>query len=418
MTRMRFEENDVLADPAGFMHVRHLRLRGTNFEIGRALAETALRLHGFSVERCRGKEDVVRARREFLTREYPVLIERARGVAAALGVDPGDDRYDLTGIPLNTELPGAGCSDVFYPGSATASGHGVLSRNYDFPLCRMADLSGIELSPQERERIRPMMADPYVIEVYPTDGGHAALFLAAFDLLSGTMDGINGAGLVVATNGDETAMAAGFQPDPDAAGLDELQVGRMLLDSCSTARAGAEAYRRMRRYAAFVPCQYLVADRAGRAFTLDRTPGPEAGITESCPEEPTILTNHPVSAQLAHAVSGSAPGVESGTTSFARFDRLATVLLETPRPYADEAIRRINGEVAVGKVVSWIPPERRQAFASSPGLSRTLWHAVYDTDELTLEVSFYLGDKPAAGGGFTERRTPYFRFSLTPGLRA
>lgn len=410
---MQFEENDILADPAGFMHVRHLLLRGTNFEIGRALAETAVRNHGFSVERCRAREGVIRARRDYLARTYPVLMERVRGVAAALGVDPEDDRYDLTGIPFNTELPEPGCSDVFYPGSTTACGHGVLSRNYDFPVCRMADLSGVEISPQDRERIRPMLADPYVIEVYPTDRGHAALYLAAFDLLSGMLDGINADGLAVATNGDETAMAAGFQPDPDAAGLHELQVGRVLLDSCSTAQAGAEAYREMRRYVGFVPCQYMVADRAGRAFTLDRTPGPEAGVFESCPEEPTILTNHPVSAQLALAATGSVPGLESGTTSFARFDRLATGLLQTPRPYTDEAIRRINSEVAVGQVVSWVPPEQRQAFASSPGLSRTLWHAVYDTHDRVLNVSFYLGDEPASGGGFSERRTPYFRFSLT-----
>jgi hypothetical protein len=414
MKQMQFEENDVLDDPAGFMHVRHLRLWGTNFEIGRALAETAVRHHGFSVEPCREQADVVLSRRDYLTRDYPVLLERARGVGAALGVEPGDGRFDLTGIPLNTELPEAGCSDVFYPGSLTASGHGVLSRNYDFPVCRMADLTGIELSPQDKERIRPMMADPYVVEMYPTDGGLAALYLAAFDLLSGTLDGINAAGLAVATNGDETAMATGFQPDPDPAGLHELQLPRLLLDSCSTASAAAEKYQALRRCVGFMPCQYLVADQDGRAFTLDRAPGPRAGVAESCPEEPTILTNHPVSAQLDLAVSGSVPGLESGTTSFARYDRLAAGLHKTPRPYTGEAIRRLNSEVAVGQVVSWVPPERRQAFASSPGLSRTLWHAVYDTHDLTLDVSFYLGDDPAPGAGFSERRTPYYRFCLTP----
>jgi hypothetical protein len=61
-------------------------------------------------------------------------------MAAAFGLKPDDDRYDLTGLQFNVDMPQTpGCSVVDYPPSTTASGGGYLSRNYDFSIGSMAD---------------------------------------------------------------------------------------------------------------------------------------------------------------------------------------------------------------------------------------------------------------------------------------
>jgi hypothetical protein len=39
---------------------------------------------------------------------------------------------------------------------------------------------------------------------------------------------------------------------------------------------------------------------------------------------------------------------------------------------------------------------------------RTIWHVINNTDERSVEVSFYLGDEPDGTG----RRSPYRSFKL------
>jgi hypothetical protein len=75
-----------------------------------------------------------------------------RGVAAAFGLDPNDDRYDLTGLTylMDVPMPPSGCSAVYHPPSTTASGRGYLSRNYDFSIGSLADMMGLPLPPPVR----------------------------------------------------------------------------------------------------------------------------------------------------------------------------------------------------------------------------------------------------------------------------
>ena len=72
----------------------------------------------------------------------------------------------------------------------------------------MAEILGVPLAPEVRRQLPPAMSEPYVMEWYPEDGGYASLAVQAFDPLSGTLDGINSAGLVVSIMADEEALGA------------------------------------------------------------------------------------------------------------------------------------------------------------------------------------------------------------------
>src|SRR5262245_23826713 len=87
----------IAGGPGDSLEVRHLVLRGTNEQIGRALAELAKERYGVRLDPARDPV-LVRAQRRFLERNNPILLDRMRGVAAAFGKSIDDDRYDFTTI--------------------------------------------------------------------------------------------------------------------------------------------------------------------------------------------------------------------------------------------------------------------------------------------------------------------------------
>src|SRR5262245_13465690 len=78
------EDRVIAGGPDKSLEVRHLVLRGSNEQIGKALAEIAIERYGVKLERASDPE-YVRAMRRFLERNYPILLDRMRGVAAAFG---------------------------------------------------------------------------------------------------------------------------------------------------------------------------------------------------------------------------------------------------------------------------------------------------------------------------------------------
>ena len=156
-----------------FVTVRHLTMHGTNFQIGHKLAELAIERYGRSPTHYTANPIYARARRMYFQRNYPIHWERVRGVAAAFGLDPDDDGYDLTTLWYNLDmpLPAPGCSVVYYPPSTTAGGRGYLSRNYDFSIGTMAEVMQMPLPPEVKDQLSPVMSEPYIMEWYPEDGG-------------------------------------------------------------------------------------------------------------------------------------------------------------------------------------------------------------------------------------------------------
>ena len=240
---------------------------GTQREIGRALAAAAEAAHGSAARPPPSADPLVEpARRRWFAMHHPAQAGRFAGVADHFGLDPSDPGVTLDWLGTY-ELP-AGCSVAFYPGAGTKDGHGLLSRNFDFPTATFTQIVGLPPLPGER----PLAADPWVVELHPDDG-YASVTVGIMDVM-GAMDGINEAGLTVALLADNET------PDPEPTGgpqvgLAEQQVVRYLLDTCATVDEAQQALLLAKHYYFFTPCHFVVADRTGAVVRLGALAPPQ-----------------------------------------------------------------------------------------------------------------------------------------------
>jgi hypothetical protein len=319
-----------------------------------------------------------------------MLYERMKGLADAFGVDIDDDAYDLSALP-QFHIFGPGCSAVFYPGGFTESSHSIMSRNFDFT-------TGTILGTRAEGTQEPALARPYILEIYP-DRGYASIAVCAFDLLGGVLDGINSEGLTVAIFADdETITEYGREPFPGV-GFNELMSMRYLLDNCSNVEEAKEAMLYHKHYYSFIPCHYLIGDREGNSFIFGFTPR-RNGTSIVAGEGPQCVTNHPVSKYNTPAEFPA----DSQLSTYGRYTALSTAT-EGKEKFSLADIISINADVAV-------PPDVPSNESRAP--ARTLWHSIYDVDALTLQVKFYLGEKPDPTDTtkVVLEYTPYLEFQL------
>jgi hypothetical protein len=317
---------------------------------------------------------LTRARRRWYRSEWPAHFERMRGVADVHGVDVEDDSVEL-GLLAYLGGPPPGCSVAWLPASRT------LSRNYDFPTGTLTEILGGEAQPGEL----PMTARPYVIETHPGDGGPSCLFLCAYELLGGCIDGVNSEGLLVALLADDETTDRDPTLAP-AVGLNEIQLLRFLLETCASTEEARQALLGAKQHYMFLPCHFLVADAGGDSFVWERTANAEHVVEGR--GEVQVVTNH-----LLHnrRTLDDLPAGDGPSATYERARRLTAAIAG-----GDLSRDEIKGAHAC-------------VHREDPGAPvRTLWHGLYDAVDRSLEVSFYLGED-AAGG---VRRSPYLSFRL------
>jgi acyl-CoA:6-aminopenicillanic acid acyl transferase len=418
------DEQVVCGGPEDFMTVRRLRMRGTNLEIGRAVGTMARERYSQSAELYRTEPIYGRARRHYFQHNYPIHWERMRGVAAAFGVDPQDDGFDLSALLYHIGLPlsSAGCSAVSVPPSWTTTGHGYLSRNYDFSIGSMAEVMGFPLSPEDKAKLPPLMCEPYLMEWYPQDGGYASMAIHAADLLSGTFDGMNSAGLVVSIFADNEAIGM-MGPNIEmhlgsarAIGVHELQAMRLLLDTCASVDEARETLLAIKDFYQFVPVLYLVADRTGRSFVYEHTPGRNAQYVIEGTGSPQLVTNfelhrHPPGDPLFDAA------LTWETNSFWRYRSLSDLIAAHGRPFTADDLKGLHAHASFPEVLQSITSDATDGSPRGTGSTagadvRTLWHCVFDQQSGTVAYRFYLGDEMTADGRLQARRSDYLTFAL------
>lgn len=431
---MGSDERVVCGGPEDFMTVRRLRIRGTNVEIGRRVGVVARDRYGQSADLYRADPLMARAQRQYTQRHDPIQWERVRGVAAAFGIDLEDDGFDLSaGLGYNLGLPffAPGCSAVYMPPAFTATGHGYLSRNLDFPAGSLADVLHVPRPPADADAAqhRSPFREPYIMEWYPYDGGYASIALQAFDLLSGTYDGMNSAGLVVAVLADNEALALmgpTFEPYPiHAVGVHGGQALRLLLDTCATVDEARETLLTMREYYAFIPAICLVADRSGRSFVYEHSPGRNAQYVIEGAGQPQIVSNfelhrHPPGDPVFEAA------LTMETNIFWRYRTLADLVgaqRAQGRPFTTDDLKELHAEASWPRLYQVMSADatgrRPQEVGSTAGSQvRTLWHSLYNQETGTVEYRFYLGDEMSADGHLDARRTAYLTFTLEDARRA
>jgi acyl-CoA:6-aminopenicillanic acid acyl transferase len=389
-----FAEKEVAGSKDDFMIVRHLKLRGSNQAIGWKLAEIASTRHG--VKPNSEASEGLREQWQFCKKTHPN--HYARAVGAALYFDiPVDRPADTLALLYNMDVAPA-CSVVYYPPAFTQKGHATLSRNFDFSTATFAEMNG-QAAPAGT---RSMTADPYIIEMYPAEG-YASLFVCAYDLLGACLDGINSEGLTVALLAVDALKGEVFPPAPAGpkVGLDEIEVTRFLLDQCATVEEASAVMEKVPVYYSWIPCHYIIGDRSGRSivweYSLDDLR--ERHVVEG-KGQPQVITNHFV---YKYETDPKTRLAADAGESVARYRRLEAEVGRGDKARTIDEIKRANSCVKAA--------EPAPAGASAhPRLNRTLWHAIYDCTELTMDVDFYLGEDRATKAG--EKRSGYLRFKL------
>ena len=365
------QERVIAGSPSDSIEVRHLVLRGTNEEIGRALAEIAIERYGARADRA---ADPLRARaqRRYIETAFPVLADRMRGVAAAFGNRPDDDAWDHSQLGF-TDLK-AGCSIVHLPRQATADGQSVVSRDYDY------STGNLTFGFLEPGMLHPT-ARPYLIELHP-ERGYASIAMVAYDLLSGVLDGMNSEGLTVTIAMDDEVRTE-YKIEPTlgpAVGLAELQTVRLLLDTCANVEEAKEALLRTKQYYQYIPIHYLIADRFGNSFVWEYSEAHNKEYIIESPGKPLVLTNFNLS---KHMDGSNPPSAELARATCRRYAFLADKLAATPTGISEVALRDIH------KVVDAKAPAK--ADQKRPPI-RTFWHAFYYPEQRRVKFSYYLRD--------------------------
>lgn len=365
---LEYKETVIAGGPNKFAEVRHVVLKGPNFEIGKKIGEIAKR-DGATIS---PSDDHImnRAKREYMAKNYPIMYERMKGVAESFGLNIADDSYDFSGLWQPQWTP-PGCSVTFYPASATESGHNILSRNYDFIT---GDLTGRR--PQGNRL--SLMARPILFEIHP-ERGYSSLSLCTAEYLGGVLDGINSEGLVVAILADEESGGKVGREPGDEVGMHELMGMRYLLDNCKNVEEAKEALLTLKHYYAFIPCHYIIGDRSGKSFIFEFASARNMSYIIDG-DGPQCVTNHLV---FLHRKIDEIP--ETGIAGSLKRYKMLDDSIKAKEKFTLEEIAGINAQVA-------IPPYAPGNPVIAPG--RTLWYAQYDLKNLTLAVKFYLGEKP------------------------
>lgn len=370
--RLYYKETVIAGGPDKFAEVKHVILKGSNFEIGKKIGELAKK-DGASIPA--SKNHIMnKAKREYMVKNYPIHFERMKGLAAAYGLNIADDSYDFSNLlqpQFQPAIGTMGCSVTFYPSSATENGHDILSRNYDFIT---GDIMGMR--PQKGKLA--LMARPYLVEIHP-DKGYSSLSICAFEYFGGVIDGINSEGLAVSILAEsESGQKVGQEPANEV-GMHELMSMRFLLDNCKNVQEAKKALLSLKHYYIFVPCHYIIGDRNGESFIFEFSPARNRTYIIDG-NGPQFVTNHLV---FLHRKVEEFP--ETGLNwSMSRYKTLHEATRAKTK-YTLEEIAAINDSVAI----PWnVPGNPERAW------NRTLWYAQYDLDNLTLTVKFYIGEQP------------------------
>ncbi|UED83866.1 C45 family autoproteolytic acyltransferase/hydolase [Streptomyces profundus] len=385
----------VYQSPDERLAVRHMRIHGSNEEIGESLGHIARSRYRVAAEELLLPEGVAESRRAWAVRHYPELVARGVGIARAFGLDPADPKVDALGVGYHMQLPTppqrVGCSVLAAP---TVDAGTVVQRNFDFGFLSLPDAV---FGPGAFPEAPAMLSEPYVMEIHPTDGGMSALFLCAFDLCNGVIDGMNEAGLVVSMMQLIDRTASTFSPPDIEPGLNELEVLRFILDRCRTVEDAQRVFEEQQTYLSWMPCHYIIADAEGVVMLAE--PGDDNTTHTVVKRDGTMRsTNHSLLRQIPESWEND-PDIRGSIERLQRMD--AHVAVDPEHPFTADRLVDIADQVAVS--TQW--PE------SGAVLGGTLWSASYRPRSRALAIRFWTG--PGAAGS-TPDLSPEMHFRLDP----
>ena len=389
-----FDENVITGDPEILIEVRHLKIKGSNREIGRKLSEIARERHGVQLTT---KTDPLRNRcqRIYLQKNYPIHYQRMLGIADTYGMDINDDGIDFS--LLGKPNLGTCCSAVYYPPNYTALGHGIMSRNLVF--FTTASLNTLfDLNPEAEDV--SALSRPYIVEIYP-EQGYPSLTIISFELFGEALDGMNSEGLVVAHLADGESLEPIMS---NAVGFNELKCIQFLLDTCADVNEAKQALLTNKHYYSFTPVHLFIGDRHGNSFVWEYSHAHNKEYMVDGNGKPQIVTNF-----LLHRYQNitNLPRVSNDQGCYYNRYRILHDAITNceDQKFDYDFMKETNALVFMTD----------RSFLKQPPMPlRTIMHSVYDTIDRSLQISFHLRDEanPQIPGQITPVHSQYYRFGI------
>jgi hypothetical protein len=377
---------------------RHIIVQGTNEEIGFDLGTLAKREYGVVVL---GKyKDPIYgvARREYLARNWPSMLERSKGVLRAFGLPADDVIHDATQLPFDfydyTEggsIKFNTCSAAVLPIEKSSNGGSstFVSRKFDLMAMHLwSDLQG-KTAP---EGAHMCWSRAVVLEIRPADTNHnneccyKSILVGGQELLTPYIDGINDQGLYMSLFHDPDALGdeAGTASGKCVSGVSMIQLVSLLMDTCATVEEAKTQILANRIIQTVLTAHALIVDKHGNSTIFEiASKSQEYVFSDRKKGEPQFITNHPISKYPNfHTFPKFDKNAEHNT--FQRMHILADAYAGLTPPFVKNDATRMTDAVHCAFV--------DDTKAECAPKERTLINTTADLSKPEISVRWYLGD--------------------------
>ena len=370
-----------------YQEVRHIVLRGTNQEIGRAIAQISndyYQAQTLSFESLQYKS----SRDSYIRQHFPALAERRKGIDNFYGWGQSD-LHDSSALWY--DMQPVACSAIFFPNTVTASGHSFQARNMDFLVVDMWQYLTGKVGQGNK-----LFSRNFVMETYPQDGGYATLVVGSFDLLNGAYDGFNEYGLSISglvdhnlkykTKDKTVDQTVPLSEIEQQEGLNYLQMARAILEGARTIDEAKNLVSTLKVYFPVAGMHFLIGDRSGKSMVLEFSEDDlSPRFIPQSSDSPAIMTNHSV--YYYPTIDKVIPEVDKNTAydTFYRYLRLYDYLQAS----AFHKYTTDDGLYAMSLVYGFANDVSEGTYTLP---MRTLWSLVMDVDDLSLKIRFYTVD--------------------------
>lgn len=368
---------------------RHIVVEGSNEEIGFDLGKLAKEKYGTKL--CAYDAPIFgQARREYLARNWPEMLEKSKGVLKAFGLPEDDVVYDGTTLPYDfydsqrgASLGANTCSAAVLPHEKTDTGATYVARNFDLmAMVLWSELVG-KVPPAGAHNC---WARGIVLETRP-EKGHRTIQVGGHEVLSPWIDGINDKGLYVTAFHDPWGVGGETSPSGgmNVSGLTILQSFGFMLSTCETVEEAKHLLLRNHLMQVLINAHVMIADAHGNSTVFEIDQATQAYVfVDRAANEPLFATNHPLHTYLEPSTYPDFD-MEAEHGTFARQVMLRDAYSKLKPPYTREDVIALLD----GIHCAFIDDEKAEAGPKE----RTLINVNADLSKPEIAIRWYLGDE-------------------------
>ncbi|MBD0401527.1 C45 family peptidase [Flammeovirga sp. EKP202] len=332
------------------------------------------------------------ARRSYMEKHYPEMIEMQKGVFKAFGLPEDNNEYDGTSLAFdwydeNYDGFDMGslktCSNAVLPKEKTDNGSTYVSRNYDMSaLVLWSPLFG-KPAPEGAWG----HAERWVVVEFRPENGPKTIMSGTNELLTPYVDAINEHGLFVTMLRDPETIGkeAGPSSGGDIAGLANTHILHQLVSTCKTVEEAKKVLLESRVTQTFLNFHIPIVDREGNAtvFEIDKHSGAYV-FTDREEGEPFFVTNHAVHLHPTPDTYPDTPDIAAHNTYTRQ-----RILRETYKNFEGPLNREHATQLMDAVHCAFVDEELAEAGPSE----RSLQEINADLTKAEIRIRWYLGDK-------------------------